>query len=74
LGIISKIECKKTKNSETGRRRRRRRRRRRFLVPRPGATLSHLVKLMQTQNTRKQTQNAMSVNISNSYFIMPKAT
>jgi hypothetical protein len=33
----------KDKNSETGRRRRRRRRRR-FLVPRPGTTLSHLVK------------------------------
>jgi hypothetical protein len=30
------------KNSETGRRRRRRRRR--FVVPRPGTTLSHLVK------------------------------
>jgi hypothetical protein len=32
----------KDKNSETGRRRRRRRRR--FVVPRPGTTLSHLVK------------------------------
>jgi hypothetical protein len=31
--------------SETGRRRRRRRRRRRFVVPRPGTTLSHLVKM-----------------------------
>jgi hypothetical protein len=35
----------KINKSETGsRRRRRRRRRRRFVVPRPGATLSHLVK------------------------------
>jgi hypothetical protein len=36
-----------SKNSETGRRRRkrRRRRRRRFVVPSPGTTLSHLVKM-----------------------------
>jgi hypothetical protein len=33
-----------TENSQTGRRRRRRRRRR-FAVPRPGATLSHQVKM-----------------------------
>jgi hypothetical protein len=37
----------KTEKSVTVRRRRRRRRRRgrRFVVPRPGATLSHLVKI-----------------------------
>jgi hypothetical protein len=37
----------KDENSETGRRRRRRRRkrRRRFVVPRPGTTFSHLVKI-----------------------------
>jgi hypothetical protein len=35
---------KKDQNSETGRRRRRRRRRR-FVAPRPGTTLSHLVKI-----------------------------
>jgi hypothetical protein len=37
-------------NSETGRRRRRsrRRRRRRFVAPRPGTTLSHLVKRIPT--------------------------
>jgi hypothetical protein len=40
----------KYQNSETGRRRRkrmkkRRRRRRRFVAPRPGTTLSHLVKI-----------------------------
>jgi hypothetical protein len=33
------------KNSETGRRRKRRR----FVVPRPGATLSHLVKKTRTE-------------------------
>jgi hypothetical protein len=38
----------KYQNSETGRRRRRRRRRRRFVAPRPGTTLSHLVKMQQT--------------------------
>jgi hypothetical protein len=37
---------KKDQNSETGRRRRRRRRRRRFVAPRPGTTLSHLVKIV----------------------------
>jgi hypothetical protein len=36
----------KYKFFETDRRRRRRRRRRRFVVPRPGTTLSHLVKKM----------------------------
>jgi hypothetical protein len=48
LSKNGKIEnwVKKDQNSETGRRRRRRRRRRRsrFVAPRPGATLSHLVK------------------------------
>jgi hypothetical protein len=36
----------KDKNSETGRTRRKRRRRRGFVVPRPGTTLSHLVKMV----------------------------
>jgi hypothetical protein len=50
LGTILKIGYDfenlilKDSNSETGRRRRSRRRRRRFVVPRPGTTLSHLVK------------------------------
>jgi hypothetical protein len=53
--MILKIECflKEYQNSETGRwrrrrrrrRRRTRRRRRRFVFPRPGTTLSHLVKM-----------------------------
>jgi hypothetical protein len=48
---LVKLKCSgkflKAGNSETVRRRRRRRRtrRRRFVVPRPGATLSHLVKI-----------------------------
>jgi hypothetical protein len=45
---------KKYQNSEMGRRRRRRiriRRRRRFVVPRPGTTLSHLVKIKQIFQT-----------------------
>jgi hypothetical protein len=37
-------KCKNTKILKRGRRRRRRRRRRRFVAPRPGTTLSHLVK------------------------------
>jgi hypothetical protein len=40
----------KDQNSQTGRRRRRRRRSRRrkiFAVPRPGTTLSHLVKMLE---------------------------
>jgi hypothetical protein len=41
---LSKSCQKVSKNSETGRRRRTRRRRR-FVVPRPGTTLSHLVKI-----------------------------
>jgi plasmid stabilization system protein ParE len=43
---LSKSCQKVSKNSETGRRRRRRigSRRRRFVAPRPGTTLSHLVK------------------------------
>jgi hypothetical protein len=54
LPKVEKKSCKKVEkvykdqNSETGRRRRRRRRRRRFVAPRPGTTLSHLVK---TNNT-----------------------
>jgi hypothetical protein len=48
--------CQKNK-SETGRRRRRRRRRRtrrrRFVVPRPGTTLSHLVKSAMVQKVKK---------------------
>jgi hypothetical protein len=40
-------KLKKCKNSETGRRRRRRRRR--FVAPRPGTTLSHLVKIVGKQ-------------------------
>jgi hypothetical protein len=42
---VAKVDKKLSKigkNSETGRRRRRRRRR--FVAPRPGTTLSHLVK------------------------------
>jgi hypothetical protein len=39
-----KVVKKVAKKSETGRRRRRRRRRRRIAAPRPGTTLSHLVK------------------------------
>jgi hypothetical protein len=45
---LSKVvkSCQKvSKNSETGRRRRKRRRRRRCVVPRPGTTLSQLVKI-----------------------------
>jgi hypothetical protein len=41
---LSKSSQKVSTNSQTGRRRRRRRRRRRFVAPRPGTTLSHLVK------------------------------
>jgi hypothetical protein len=41
LSNLSKSLVKKDQNSETGRRRRRRRR---FVAPRPGTTLSHLVK------------------------------
>jgi hypothetical protein len=47
LGLILKIGYD-FEHSETGRRRRRsrrRRRRRRFVVPRPGTTLLHLVKI-----------------------------
>jgi hypothetical protein len=39
-----KIKCKKIKNLKKKTGRRRRRRRRRFVAPRPGTTLSHLVK------------------------------
>jgi hypothetical protein len=56
LNVILKIKLNSEKwvwvisfgpvgNSEMGRRRRRRRRRK-FVVPRPGATLSHLVKII----------------------------
>jgi hypothetical protein len=41
LSNLSKSLVKKDQNSETGRRRRRRMR---FVAPRPGTTLSHLVK------------------------------
>jgi hypothetical protein len=42
---LAKSCLKVSKSSETGRRRRRRRRRRRFVAPRPGTTLSHLLKI-----------------------------
>jgi hypothetical protein len=47
------LSCQKVgKSSETGRRRRRRkRRRRRFVAPRPGTTLSHLVKIYRANST-----------------------
>jgi hypothetical protein len=48
LKVVNKV----SKNYETGRRRRRRRRRRRFVAPRPGTTLSHLVKIDQLWNQR----------------------
>jgi hypothetical protein len=40
---VGKKLAKSDKNSETGRRRKRRRKR--FVAPRPGTTLSHLVKI-----------------------------
>jgi hypothetical protein len=50
---LAKSWQKVSKNSETGRRRRRRkrrrRRRRRLVAPRPGTTLSHLVKITMNQ-------------------------
>jgi hypothetical protein len=58
----------KDKNSEMGRRRRRRRRRRRFVVPRPGTTLSHLVKT----NKNKLYATPPPHHPTHSAFIRPK--
>jgi hypothetical protein len=56
---------KVSKNSKTGRtrRRRRRRRRRRFVAPRPGTTLSHLVKMYKVKKILSKKVHGKAQNI-----------
>jgi hypothetical protein len=60
--VVKKFVTPGNKNSETGRRRRRRR----FVVPRPGATLSHLVKTL-LENTKNSKKNLGQIEFNVQY-------
>jgi hypothetical protein len=59
--LKSSVKFLKTGNSDTVRRRRRRRRR--FVVPRPGATLSHLVKILLSVRDLNQSPSLLHAGV-----------